>query len=99
MIANGTSVAVSDEIAPTSPWHVSMLKRGQFFDPMLGLLRDVKVSEVSQVAIKVRGKRTKTKLYAMAGDIQRKLWYAPNGTLVQLSLIAPDGSVVLYKLQ
>jgi len=99
LIANGTSVVVSDEIAPTSPWHVSMLKRGQFFDPMLGLLHDVTVSEVSKVALKVRGKTTTTKLYAMAGDVERKLWYAPNGTLVQLSLIAPDGSVVLYKLQ
>ena len=99
LISDGTSVAVSRDIAPTSLWHVSTLKLGQFFDPMLGLLHDVRISDPSEVTIKVRGKSTKTSYYTITGDIDRKLWYLPNGTLVQLSLIAPDGSVVLYKLQ
>ncbi len=99
LIADGTSVAVSRDIAPTSLWHVSTLKLEQFFDPMLGLLHDVRISDPSEVTIKVRGKSTKTSYYTITGDIDRKLWYLPNGTLVRLSLVAPDGSVVLYKLQ
>ncbi len=99
LIADGTSVAVSSEIAPTSLWHVSTLKMRQFLDPMLGLLNDVRISDPSEATIKVRGKPTKTSYFTITGDIDRRLWYLPNGTLVQLSLVAPDGSVVLYKLQ
>lgn len=99
LIANGRPVAVSRDIAPTSLWHVSTLRLGQFFDPMLGLLHNVKLSTPTDATIKVRGKSTKTSYYTITGDIERKLWYLPNGTLVQLSLIAPDGSVVLYKLR
>ena len=99
LITDGMSVAVSSEIAPTSLWHVSTLKMRQFLDPMLGLLRDVRISDPSEVTIKVRGNPTKTSYFTITGDIDRRLWYLPNGTLVQLSLVAPDGSVVLYKLQ
>ena len=72
---------------------------GQFLDPMLGLLQDIRISDPSEATIKVRGKPTKTSYFTITGDIDRRLWYRPNGTLVQLSLVAPDGSVVLYKLQ
>ncbi len=99
LISDGKSVAVSSDIAPTSFWEVSMLEREQFFDPMLGLLHDVKVSDKSEAKIKVRGKSIKTSYYTITGDIQRKLWYLENGTLVQLSLTARDGSEVLYKLK
>lgn len=99
LISDGTPVAVSSEIAPTSLWHVSTLKKGQFLDPMLGLLQDIRISDPSEATIKVRGKSTKTRYFTITGDIDRRLWYLPNGTLVQLSLVAPDGSVVLYKLQ
>lgn len=99
LIANGKTYIVSRDIVPTSLWHESAVKRGQFFDAMLGLLHEVKVSDPLEATIKVRGKSTETSFYTITGDIERKLWYLPNGTLVQLSLVAPDGSEVVYKLQ
>ncbi|MFQ5953568.1 MAG: DUF6134 family protein [Kiloniellales bacterium] len=99
LIANGKAQIVSRDIVPTSLWHETEIKRSQFFDAMLGLLHEVKVSDPLEATIKVRGKSMETSLYTITGDIQRKLWYLPNGTLVQQSLIAPDGSEVLYKLR
>jgi hypothetical protein len=96
---DGTRTRVSRNIAPTSLWHESMVRRPQFFDPMHGLLGDVEVSPGAQARIRVRGDWLTTNYYTIDGDIQRKLWYAPNGALVQLSLVAPDGSEVVYRLQ
>ena len=99
LIANGKTQVVSRDIVPTSLWHASEVAGDQFFDAMLGLLKEVKVSQPVEARIKVRGKSTLTRFYTITGDIERKLWYLPNGTLVQQSLVAPDGSEVVYKLQ
>lgn len=37
--------------------------------------------------------------YSITGDLQRELWYDPNGVLVQVRFLGEDDSTIEYRLQ
>lgn len=95
--ADGKTSTVDKNIIPATLWNPEVIKRSQVLDPKDGEVVPITVTDQGSEDLTVEGKTVKAHHYVLKGKFPQDVWYDAQGRLVQSSLVAPDGSVILYK--
>jgi hypothetical protein len=95
--ADGKTSTVDKNIIPATLWNPEVIKRSQVLDPKDGEVVPITVTDQGSEDLTVEGKTVRAHHYVLKGKFPQDVWYDAQGRLVQSSLVAPDGSVILYK--
>ena len=81
-------------------WNPVMLRQSHLLNSQTGEVMDVRVENLPDETVAVRGVPTPTRRYALHGDKLRiDLWYASDGRWVQLESRTSRGSLLRYVLR
>jgi hypothetical protein len=95
--ADGKTSTVDKNIIPATLWNHEVVKRSQVLDPKDGEVVPITVTDQGVEELTIDGRTVKARHYVLKGKFPQDVWYDEKGRLVQSSLVAPDGSVILYK--
>jgi len=95
--ADGKTSTVDKNIIPATLWNPEVVKRSQVLDPKDGEVVPITVTDQGMDELTIDGRTVKARHYVLKGKFPQDVWYDQQGRLVQSSLVAPDGSVILYK--
>jgi hypothetical protein len=95
--ADGKTSTVDKNIIPATLWNPEVVKRTQVLDPKDGEVVPITVTDQGPEELTIDGRTVKTRHYVLKIKHAQDIWYDQHGRLVQSSLVAPDGSVILYK--
>jgi len=95
--ADGKISTVDKNIMPSTLWNHEVVKRTQVLDPKEGEVVPITVTDQGVEDLSIEGRSIKARHYILKSKFQQDVWYDEKGRLVQSSLVAPDGSVILYK--
>jgi hypothetical protein len=95
--ADGKTSTVDKNIIPATLWNPEVVKRSHVLDPKDGAIIPITVTDQGVEDLTVDGRDVKARHYMLKSKFQQDVWYDEKGRLVQSSLVAPDGSVILYK--
>lgn len=97
--SNVTTGTAPLQSIPGSLWNQAAMAQTQLLNSLNGKLMAVTVTSLGDVPLSVRGQTTRTGHFKVEGDLQRELWYAPDGTLIQMRFKGKDDSDILYRLR
>jgi hypothetical protein len=95
--ADGKTSTVDKNIMPATLWNHEVVKRSQVLDPKDGGVVPITVTDQGVEELTIDARTVKARHYVLKGKFPQDVWYDEKGRLVQSSLVAPDGSVILYK--
>lgn len=96
--AGSLQISVSGYVVTTSLWH-----RDTPFTQVLlghedGFTKVINVAPLGSEAVATPQGEVTAKRYALSGEIERNLWYAPGARLVKASWPGPEGEIVSLRL-
>jgi hypothetical protein len=91
---NRRTVDLPATLIPASLWHPGTVHQTVLLDPIKGRDRQVAIADKGLETIKVKGQPVQAHHYAMTGQIDRDIWYGPDGQIVQVQLPGKDGSEI-----
>jgi hypothetical protein len=94
---DGKTSTVDKNIIPATLWNHEVVKRSQVLDPKDGAVLPITVTDQGLDELTIDGRTVKARHYVLKSKFPQDVWYDEKGRLVQSSLVAPDGSVILYK--
>jgi Family of unknown function (DUF6134) len=95
---NGTALDLPASILPVAVWHPDIIRRSVLLDQYKCVERRVQISDRGVEAIVAKGQALQTQHYTMTGQLERDLWYGPDGQTVQVQFPAKDGSEITFVL-
>ena len=96
--ADGKAAAPLDRnIQPASLWNAEVLRRPVMLDTQDGQVVPLSVVDQGSENLTIDARTFKTHHYTMKSKYSQDVWYDEQQHLVQVKLIGPDGSVILYK--
>jgi len=96
--ADGKTAAPLDRnILPASLWNAEVLRRPVMLDTQDGKVVPLAVVDQGSEDLKIDARTFKAHHYTMKSKYSQDVWYDEQQHLVQVKLIGPDGSVILYK--
>jgi hypothetical protein len=81
---------------PASFWNPATVEQSELVDVLNGKNREVTVTPQGGETLTVAGHAVQARRYSLRGDLQRDLWYGPDGGLLKVALTAEDGSTVTF---
>jgi Domain of unknown function (DUF6134) len=91
---NRRTVDLPATLIPASLWHPGTVHQTVLLDPIKGRDRQVAIADKGLETIKVKGQPLQAHHYMMTGQIDRDIWYGPDGQIVQVQLPGKDGSQI-----
>lgn len=88
--------AAVDQILPGSLWSADTVRATRLINTIDGKTMRVQVTDLGAEEIEAGGKGVVARHYRIAGDLDRDVWYDADGFLARLTLVADDGSTVIY---
>jgi hypothetical protein len=85
-----------DQILPGSLWSADTVQATRLVNTIDGTIMRVHSTDLGAERIEAGGRAIEARHYRIAGDLDRDVWYDANGYLVRLTLVADDGSTVVY---
>ena len=96
--ADGKAAARLDRnIQPASLWNAEVLRRPVMLNTQDGQVVPLSVVDLGSEDLTIDARTVKAHHYTMKSKYSQDLWYDEQQHLVQVKLIGPDGSVILYK--
>lgn len=86
------------DIFPTHPWNIAGLEHSLLMDTKTGALLEVAVTEAGEEVIEAGGRSVKARKFLISGDLERELWYGPDGTWLKMRF-EKDGAKITFILQ
>lgn len=71
---------------PSHPWNIDAVDRRVLFGQRDGRLLKVNVEKADEETVTIGGKSIKAQKYVVSGDLDRELFYSPDGTWLQWRL-------------
>jgi len=101
VIGDGKSSSVNPTIIPASLWHPDLARPGSasILNTLDGHLMAVDVAFGGEENIVAYNETVRARHFVMSGELERDLWYGPDGMLVKASFKGSDGSDIQYVLQ
>lgn len=93
---NGKSRTAGAGTLPASFWNPATVEQAELVDVLNGKTRDVRVRQAGRQTLTIGGQPIEARHYVMEGDLQRELWYGPDGQLLKVALEAEDGSLITF---
>jgi Family of unknown function (DUF6134) len=91
---NGIALDLPADLLPISPWHPDFVRQSVILDQYKCAERKVRATDRGIESVLAGKHSVATRHYAVTGEIQRDLWYGPDGQTVQVLMPAKDGSEV-----
>ena len=82
---------------PTHPWNAKIVEQSKIMDTKTGELKTVSVTAAGEETIEAGGRKVKARKYRMTGDMERELWFGPDGTWLQMRF-DKDGDTITFTL-
>jgi hypothetical protein len=95
--ADGKTSRADRNIVPSSLWNPEFLRQRMTLDTQAGELMPISVTDQGQDDISINGQTVPAHHYVMKGKFSQDIWYDARGHLVQVRLVARDGSVISYQ--
>ena len=93
---NGRIDTFGEEAGPVSFWHRDViLAARKYFSVVLDEDYEVTIEGPARRELEVGGKTYETDFYRMTGNLQRDMWFLPDGSPLKLSF-ERDGSLIEY---
>ena len=83
---------------PGSLWNQELLSRSVMLDAQDGSILPLSVVDHGNKQITVKSRTVKAHHYTLKSKWTQDVWYDEQQRLVHASLVASDGSVILYQL-
>ena len=96
--ADGKSSKADSSLVPGSLWNLELLHRKVMLDAQDGQILPLSVVDHGQQQVTVKSHVLKAHHYTLKSKWTQDVWYDDQDRLVKASLIASDGSEVLYQL-
>jgi hypothetical protein len=96
---NGTSLAVSGLVVPTSLWHRDTPKSEVLFSVVDGLVRPIRVYSLGSREVSIDDRSFAADGYVLTGAFQRKVWYDEECQLVGAAFLGYDSREVTMELR
>jgi hypothetical protein len=96
---NKKTVDLPATVIPASLWHPATVHQTMLLDPIKGRDRQVAVADKGLETIKIKGQPIQAHHYSMTGQIERDIWYGPDGQVVQVRFPGKDGSQIQVVLR
>jgi len=93
---NGMLLDLPAGLLPISMWHPDFVHQSVIFDQYRCMERSVRATDDGIEPIPVGGQNVAARHYAVTGQLQRDVWYGPDGQIVQVVFPAQDGSELAF---
>ena len=96
---DGKAEAIDVPVAnllPGSLWSADTVQATRLINTIDGKTMRVQVADLGTEKIEAGGRGVVARHYRIAGDLDRDVWYDADGYLARLTLVADDGSTVIY---
>ena len=96
--ADGKAAKAERNLMPGSLWNQELLSRSVMLDAQDGSILPLSVVDHGNKQITVKSRTVKAHHYTLKSKWTQDVWYDEQQRLVHASLVASDGSVILYQL-
>ena len=96
--ADGKAYQAKADLIPSSLWNPEVLRRKEVLDPQEGEILPMSVTDHGVQQLTIKSRAVKAHHYTLKSKWTQDVWYDEQDRLVKASLIASDGSEVLYQL-
>jgi hypothetical protein len=91
---NGMALDLPADLLPISPWHPDFIRQSVILDQYRCAQRKVRATDRGIESVSAGTQKIEARHYAVTGELQRDLWYGPDGQTVRVLMPAKDGSEV-----
>lgn len=85
------------DAAPENFWNPDLIGRTTLFDAKKGRMRTVRWVDEGADAIRVAGRLTPATRWRIEGDVDRTLWYGPDGAFLRVDFVEKDRAFTIRK--
>jgi len=96
---NGIALDLPADLLPISVWHPDFVRQSVILDQYKCVERNVRTTDDGIEPIFAGAQNVAAHHFAVTGELQRDLWYGPDGRIVQLMFRAQDGSEIAFVTQ
>jgi len=98
---DGNLSTANSAMIPASLWHPGFMHPGQakILNTLDGRIMTVNTTFKGDEKVAVHSATVLAKHFAITGDLEREVWYDPNGMLAKTRFKGSDGSVIEYVLK
>jgi len=97
--SDGANHASASDILPASLWNPAIRNASVLLNTLDGREMTVTAESLGMETIEARGQQVLAEHVRLSGDLERDLWYSPDGLLVGVRFKGSDGSEVAYVLR
>jgi Family of unknown function (DUF6134) len=95
--ADGKTARLDRTIIPATLWNPELMRRPVMLDTQEGQVLPLTVVDQGPEDLTIDSRVIKAHHYIMKSKYSQDVWYDDQQHLVQVKLIGPDGSVIMYK--
>jgi hypothetical protein len=96
LTADGKVSRLDNDIVPSTLWNPEFLRHSEMLDVGDGKVMHVSVTDEGVDTLDLGDDQVRAHHYTLKARYTQGLWYDDDGRLVQMRLIGPDGSTILY---
>lgn len=96
---NGVALDLPADILPISVWHPDFIRQSVILDQYRCAARKIRATDRGIDLVVAGLKKIKARHYAVAGDLQRDVWYGADGETIQVLFPAKDGSKITFVMR
>jgi hypothetical protein len=96
---NGIVLDLPADVLPISVWNPDFVRQSVILDQYKCVKRKVRATDHGIEPIFAGAHNVAARHYAVTGDIQRDVWYGPDGQTVQVLIPAKDGSEIAFVMR
>lgn len=89
---------VPGNLIPSTLWHPDSTKQKTVLDTVRARQHQVVVADKGEAALALPVGQIEARHFSFTGELNRDVWYGPDGIILQAEMKAKDGSVILQQL-
>jgi hypothetical protein len=96
---NGILLDLPTDLLPISVWHPDFIRRSIILDQYRCVERKVRATDHGTEPVSAGLQNVRARHYTLAGELQRDVWYGPDGQAVGVVFPANDGSEIAFVIR
>jgi hypothetical protein len=96
---NDVALNLPADLLPISVWHPDFVRQSVILDQYKCVERSVRATDDGIEPIFAGAQTVAARHYAVTGELQRDVWYGPDGQTLQVRFPAKDGSEIAFVMQ
>jgi hypothetical protein len=96
---NGIALDLPADLLPISVWHPDFVRQSVILDQYKCVERNVRATDEGIEPVVAGAQNVAARHYALTGELQRDVWYGPDGQAIQVLFPAKDGSEIAFVMR